>query len=399
MPEGGLFSGMKFTDIFFPAAAAAASMYNPYVGRGIQTGLNTFNTFAAFQDSQRYYKRLKEEQERMNVGGENLRAGIDRQRSRLEGKFSEFDQRPDDEFGPLLDEAQTSQLGMFGDEGPELPDPDQEMAARQSLGDMEGQSPGQFGLGMEGMENPRFSEMNVMELPPALTEDQLAMRDAIEAQIWQQDLAESAIEASPGSAANQALMAGYRGMDTEYRDADRIKDMQTIIKQREDAGLRDIIASQLTVDETRKVADIWAKNKQSEQAGSQRLIDQQMSGRDEEGNLTASTIEQYKHRMSQHVDAYANPASDVDAKAKHKEEAISYAIMLRHAGVPLPAYMEEWIREHDKKQTAAAELVGGAPDATVSSHKSTVTTGSSNPDAIGFLDDVVPGWQAAPGNG
>lgn len=62
--QDGLFSGLRFTDILFPAAASIASAYNPYIGRGLQTGMNLFNTMANFQQSAQYWKQLKEQQER-----------------------------------------------------------------------------------------------------------------------------------------------------------------------------------------------------------------------------------------------------------------------------------------------------------------------------------------------
>jgi hypothetical protein len=61
--EDGLFNGLRFTDILFPAAASIASAYNPYIGRGLQTGMNLFNTMANFQQSAQYWKQLKQQRE------------------------------------------------------------------------------------------------------------------------------------------------------------------------------------------------------------------------------------------------------------------------------------------------------------------------------------------------
>lgn len=61
--EDGLFSGMRFTDILFPALASMASAYNPHIGRGLQTGMGLFNSMANFQQSARYWKHLKQQRE------------------------------------------------------------------------------------------------------------------------------------------------------------------------------------------------------------------------------------------------------------------------------------------------------------------------------------------------
>lgn len=63
MAQSGVFSGLKFADIAFPAAATIASAYNPYIGYGLQTGMNLFNTAAGFQDNLRRWKHIKEQQE------------------------------------------------------------------------------------------------------------------------------------------------------------------------------------------------------------------------------------------------------------------------------------------------------------------------------------------------
>jgi hypothetical protein len=80
MANEGLFSDLKFTDIFFPAAAAVASAYNPYVGSGIRTGLDLFNSMAGFKNNLQYWqemKRAREEQDRRNADLQEAIGGLD----------------------------------------------------------------------------------------------------------------------------------------------------------------------------------------------------------------------------------------------------------------------------------------------------------------------------------
>jgi len=74
MPEG-LFSNLKFTDILIPGIGAAASAYNPYIGQGLQTGMNLFNSMSSFQNDLRYWKKIKEDQEREDKDLDSLRRG------------------------------------------------------------------------------------------------------------------------------------------------------------------------------------------------------------------------------------------------------------------------------------------------------------------------------------
>ena len=371
MPEGGLFSGLKFTDIFFPAAAAAASAYNPYVGRGIQTGLNTFNSFAAFRDSQRYYKRLNEEQDRMGVATEELRAGIGRDKAVVQDRLAGYDQRPDDEFGPLLDEAQTSQLGMFGDEGPELPDPDQEGLLRQELSNLEEQGPGQFDLGM----------------------DEVAMQQALQSHIRQLDLADASAVASPGSAAQHALQAGYRGMDLDYRDVDRIKDIQGDFRRRDDADERAFLERQAQLAGVQSQADIWDANARKDAARNLQYLEEQQNLSGEDGSMTPG---QYSRALKQMTDQMRIASATGTAKEHRPQarfQAIQLGIAIQAAGYNLPPLMEKWLEEIAETERAT-ELVGGGM---MPSHKSTTggikkTAGGGNPEAVGFLNDVVPGW-------
>lgn len=71
----GLFSNLRFSDIFFPAAASIASAYNPYIGYGLNTGMAMFNTMADFQHGLRAYKMAREQQRREEEEIANLRTG------------------------------------------------------------------------------------------------------------------------------------------------------------------------------------------------------------------------------------------------------------------------------------------------------------------------------------
>jgi hypothetical protein len=73
MADEGLFGGMKFLDLAIPAAGAIASAYNPYVGYGLQTGMNMFNTMAGFQSNLRQWKRISEEDKRRQAGIDELK--------------------------------------------------------------------------------------------------------------------------------------------------------------------------------------------------------------------------------------------------------------------------------------------------------------------------------------
>jgi hypothetical protein len=73
----GLFSNLRFSDIFFPAAASIASAYNPYIGYGLNTGMAMFNTMADFQHGLRSYKMAREQQRKEEEAIAALREGTD----------------------------------------------------------------------------------------------------------------------------------------------------------------------------------------------------------------------------------------------------------------------------------------------------------------------------------
>ena len=100
---GGLFSGLKFTDIFFPAAATAASMYSPYAARGINTGLHMVNTFGQFQDSARKWKAYSAEQKLLKEQLEQGQRGTGEYLAPIEGRAGEIKRRWTDMIQDELD--------------------------------------------------------------------------------------------------------------------------------------------------------------------------------------------------------------------------------------------------------------------------------------------------------
>jgi len=359
MPEGGgLFSGLKFTDVFFPAAAAAASAYNPYIGRGLQTGLNVFNSMASFQDSARYYKHLKEQQEREDVGLERADKGFAADLARLRGQETSFfdQQRALDRGGPILDEGETSKFSIFGEGGPELPDPDQAAVQQQSLGGMTGESPDQFGLGMEALENPRFSDINMAE--SVMSEEDQADLEALQAQIAQQELQRSFLLAAPGAAINQSGMSAYRALDERYRVAERIKDLQSNMEFQEEQARLGVLERQAQVRQAKEVSDIHREAQREHEAWVDRNTAAQM-GAAGEGGLSASAVESTNRYIYNAYLSAVSPGNSQDTRDASKERAITQTLRLMQAGLPVPDFMQNLMAEYLKEQDKLAAKEGG----------------------------------------
>ncbi len=353
MPEGeGLFSGLKFTDVFFPAAAAAASMYNPYIGRGLQTGMNLFNTMAGFQDSARYYKQLQEDREREDAGKQKATVSLSQHIARLREQEAGIAGRPGmlEDAGPLLDESQTSQFGMFGDEGPELPDPDQQAAVTQSLGDMGPEAPGEFGLGLEAIRNPRFSEIHAEEL--AMSEQDAAELAAIQDQIANQELYKGYIDLAPGSALQQSGLSAYRGLDARYRDAERIKDLQSNFDYQDRAAKLAILERQAQLQQVKDVSAVHRAAQEEAEAASRKVVEMQMTGGDGNG-FTRSRQDTYEQRMYMALLASRDPDIDDVSRQRAEQRAISMAIKMMEAGLEPPVWIQDLLAAHFKKQDAA----------------------------------------------
>jgi hypothetical protein len=103
MADDGLFSNLKFTDILFPAAGAIASAYNPHIGRGLQSGMNLFNTMASFQGDIRKWKVLEEERKRELAALEQAQGAAGEYLGGLEGRAADIKRRYTDMFKEEMD--------------------------------------------------------------------------------------------------------------------------------------------------------------------------------------------------------------------------------------------------------------------------------------------------------
>lgn len=107
----GLFSNLRFSDIFFPAAASIASAYNPYIGYGLNTGMAMFNTMADFQHGLRAYKMAREQQRKEEEALGTFQGGIDKNTEFLKQRLSEQDQLRL-QLGDLQDNWQQTASGI-----------------------------------------------------------------------------------------------------------------------------------------------------------------------------------------------------------------------------------------------------------------------------------------------
>jgi len=112
---GGLFSGLKFTDVFLPALAAGASAYNPHIGYGLQTGMNVFNSMAGFQQDLRNYKMIKQEQDLYEQRLKQAQEGTGVYVGEIEKDLYDFRERELSKIRGDID-----QHGVYGSEGPTL---------------------------------------------------------------------------------------------------------------------------------------------------------------------------------------------------------------------------------------------------------------------------------------
>jgi len=106
MADEGLFSNLKFTDIFFPAAATVASAYSPHAARGLQSGMNMFNTFAAFQNDARKWKEITAQQKLLKEQLEQGQAAVGEYLEPIEGRASEIERRWTEAYRDELDYPQ-----------------------------------------------------------------------------------------------------------------------------------------------------------------------------------------------------------------------------------------------------------------------------------------------------
>lgn len=163
MAEGGLFSGLKFTDIFFPAAAAAASAYNPYIGQGLNTGMNLFNSMAGFQGDVKRFAQQKREWDQLQEDREKAFGAAGGYASFVDDQVSERREVARKEAIAQIDGD--TQFGTYGAEGPAIaatqePESPEDMKMRFS--EMTAAAPGGFDI------------FGGTQLPGPSMEDQLA---------------------------------------------------------------------------------------------------------------------------------------------------------------------------------------------------------------------------------
>ena len=118
MADEGLFSNLKFTDIFFPAAAAAASAYNPHIGRGLQTGMNLFNSVAAFQHDVKGFRQQQREWEKMLEDEQRAKEAAGRYAGFVDKQVTDREEAERKAIIAQMDGATT--FGVHGPEGPAL---------------------------------------------------------------------------------------------------------------------------------------------------------------------------------------------------------------------------------------------------------------------------------------
>jgi hypothetical protein len=202
MPEqGGLYGGLTFKDLLFPAAGAIASAYNPYIGYGLQTGMNMFNSFASFQNDLKHWKQQREEQEQLLAAKDDLRRGAKEFITFREGRLGEAEE--------VAADAAKRQMGQDIINRPPAVD-------MPTAPWMPGVSARDAVAGMVGgaTPNPTLGEIFPnydQDIRSALIRDQdvIAEREALAGS----RLGQSEIAASPGSAAQMLGLLSTRAHD------------------------------------------------------------------------------------------------------------------------------------------------------------------------------------------
>jgi len=241
MADEGLFSGLKFTDVLFPALAAGASAYNPYIGYGLQTGMNVFNTMGQFQNDLKKWKMIREEQERMDAAADEYKAAASQN---IEGLGSQIEQRrryaDQDLRMDLTNEIlQGGGIGapsfMPQEDLSSLPLQMQQQAALQASGpqsdiDLQGAFPDRM---------PKFSDILSAQADPML-ERQMFEDPAQQALRKERDekmLAAAGIDLSPGSAVQTMGILGEQAHGTDQE----MRRLQEVLRQDEMRAERDLV--------------------------------------------------------------------------------------------------------------------------------------------------------------
>jgi len=136
MADEGLFSNLRFTDVLFPAIATAASAYSPYAARGLNSGMNLFNTMAQFQNDTRRWKSINAEEKRLKEALEQGQVAAGEYLSPIEGRQEEIKRRYTEAYRDELDYPQ----GAEGATIASVPEPMSEEDFKQAM--QESMTPG-----------------------------------------------------------------------------------------------------------------------------------------------------------------------------------------------------------------------------------------------------------------
>jgi hypothetical protein len=246
MADEGLFSGLKFTDVLFPALAAGASAYNPYIGYGLQTGMNVFNTMGQFQNDLKKWKMIREEQERMDAAADEYKAAASQN---IEGLRSQIEQRrryaDQDLRMDLTNEIlQGGGIGapsfMPQEDLSSLPLQMQQQAALQASGpqsdiDLQGAFPDRM---------PKFSDIISAQADPMLERQMFEdpAQQALRKELAEKKLASAGIDLSPGSAVQTMGILGEQAHGTDQE----MRRMQEVLRQDGMRQERDLIAGEIS---------------------------------------------------------------------------------------------------------------------------------------------------------
>ena len=381
--DGGLFSGLKFSDIWFPAAASIASMYNPHIGRGLQTGMNLFNSFQDFQNSSRYYKQLKEQQEREQSGIDSARAGIEKEIGLIQGDIAGLpagNLRGDPRFQkPLLDESETSKHTLFGEEGPRLADPGQFSLHMRDMAGLQEEEPPtqQLELGIESLANPRFSEINTESI--ALNSEMEGQREALDRLLRQQELNLSLLPAAPGVAAQGAMQAGYVPLDAAYRDEARRKDLLAAFEQQQrDFELAEL-ERQAEIQAVREKQQIYDASTQKEQDWSWRYAEKFNLPKDKAAPLSYSQERSLKAGAYRAYQDWQDPNKSEEAQEAGLQEALAAATEMKDRGIVLPKYLQDILDQYEALITGETIPPSLPPGAAAPSHTPGQYPGATSP--------------------
>lgn len=368
--DGGLFSGLKFSDIWFPAAASIASMYNPHIGRGLQTGLNLFNSFQDFQNSARYYKQLKEQQEREQAGIDKARAGIQTELGLIQADINALPtarlQGDPRGQGPLLDESETSKFTLFGDEGPELADPNQFSLHMKALSGLQDQPTGGeagLDLGIESLANPRFSEIDTQSI--FLNDEIAGERKALEKLLRQQNINLSLLDAAPGVAAQGAMQAGYVPLDAAFRDEARRKDLLAAFQQQQRAYEIAELERQADIQAVRDKQKIYDEGTNLEHKLRMEYLREANLPDDPDKPLTYSQGEQLDRHIWTAYKEMFDPNLDPRVQAAAKSRVLMLAREAKERGRELAPEIEQLYQQYIYEATGKAAV---DPSGTVASH-------------------------------